>query len=99
MQKDYYAPYLAATEPLFTKPRELRILKREKAFVTAKKGNFDSTIGEGNEGFSLHVSIELKPECVEQFWEEWNKIYLTVAGEPVGLLTMVPLSCSLTQWV
>jgi hypothetical protein len=28
MNKEYYKPYLAATEPMFIKPREFKILKR-----------------------------------------------------------------------
>ena len=38
--KDYYKPYYAATEPMFIKPREFKILKRfGSPFVVQKEGN------------------------------------------------------------
>lgn len=41
MGKDYYKPYLAATEPMFTKPREFKILKRVGLpYVYHKPENF-----------------------------------------------------------
>lgn len=37
LQKEYYKPYLAATEPLFVKPREYKLYSRlGKPFYTAK---------------------------------------------------------------
>ena len=47
LQKEYYKPYLAATEPMFIKPREFKILKRVPGFICGKKGNFDGAfVGE-----------------------------------------------------
>lgn len=80
--KPYYAPYAAATEPLFTKPREVKFLKREPGFVSGKKGNFHSTIGENNEGISFHVNVEIHVDRMEEFRSEWKKIFPPVASEP-----------------
>lgn len=87
-----YKPYDDATEPLFLKPRETRLLKREKPFITGREANLERTIGENNEGVSLHVAIEVKPECVEQWWEEWKKIFPPVVAEPVCRLPPLPPS-------
>lgn len=40
MQKEYYKPYVAVTEPLWIKPREIEIWERMpgNAWVTVKKG-------------------------------------------------------------
>ena len=37
MQKEYYKPYLAETEPLFLKPRQFRILKRFGGSLVVQK--------------------------------------------------------------
>ena len=40
MKKPYYHDYLAVTEPLFVKPREVKLLKRVgEPFVMMKKAN------------------------------------------------------------
>ncbi|KAJ5088626.1 hypothetical protein N7456_012242 [Penicillium angulare] len=37
LQRDYYKPYMAATEPMFVKPREYKLYKRlGKPFYTVK---------------------------------------------------------------
>ncbi|KAK4497120.1 hypothetical protein PRZ48_011570 [Zasmidium cellare] len=47
MTKEYYKPYLEATEKLYIKPREFKVLKRLEGFVSAKKGNFEGArVGE-----------------------------------------------------
>lgn len=84
LNKDYYKPYLEATEPLFTKPREVKILNREKPFISGKKENFNPAIGHDNEGLSLHVTVQIKPECDKNFRAEWDKVFGVVAGEPVS---------------
>ncbi|KAL8981091.1 MAG: hypothetical protein Q9205_004017 [Flavoplaca limonia] len=39
--KDYYKPYLAATEPMFIKPREVKFYDRmEESWTFAKPENF-----------------------------------------------------------
>ncbi|KAL2837103.1 hypothetical protein BJY01DRAFT_251619 [Aspergillus pseudoustus] len=39
-KKDYYAPYIAVTEPMFVKPRAIKIVKRVGApYITVKKEN------------------------------------------------------------
>lgn len=83
LNKDYYKPYMATVEPLFTKPFEIRILKRERPFMAGKKGNFAPAIGERNEGISFHVNVEIQPERLEEFKGWWKDIFSTVAGEEV----------------
>lgn len=83
LNKNYYKPYMATVEPLFTQPFEIRILKREKPFIAGKKGNFNPAIGEGNEGISFHVNVEIQPEKLEEFKGWWKEIFSTVAGEEV----------------
>jgi hypothetical protein len=36
LTKDYYTEYFKITEPMFTKPREFRIVKRLKGYMTVK---------------------------------------------------------------
>jgi hypothetical protein len=40
LTKDYYKPYLAATEPLWIKPRTFEVWERmpDKAWTTVKEG-------------------------------------------------------------
>ncbi|KAF2458219.1 hypothetical protein BDY21DRAFT_341923 [Lineolata rhizophorae] len=40
LQKEYYKPYLAVTEPLFVKPREVKVFTCEPDWVVAKPSYF-----------------------------------------------------------
>lgn len=44
MTKEYYKPYFEATEPMFIKPREFKVLKRAEGFVSSKKENFKGAL-------------------------------------------------------
>ncbi|KAI4246872.1 MAG: hypothetical protein L6R42_009780, partial [Xanthoria sp. 1 TBL-2021] len=47
--KDYYKPYLAATEPMFVKPREIKFYERMEGDWTLRQGT-------GYEQLLLHHS-------------------------------------------
>jgi hypothetical protein len=40
LRKEYYAPYIAVTEPMFVKPRVIKVVKRVGApYTTVKEEN------------------------------------------------------------
>lgn len=44
LAKEYYKPYLAATEPMFAGERQFTILKRKEGYIRYKEANFEGSL-------------------------------------------------------